>query len=61
MIYSISSPRNSEITARSTLDWRAWWREQALIDGTDWTSLHRQHVEAWRRLRSLAESNGAAL
>jgi hypothetical protein len=42
-------------TLRSTLDSRQWWREQAVIDGTSWEALHRQHVDAWRRLRSLAD------
>jgi len=57
MLYPITadSCKSAEITARSTLDWRAWWREQAVIDGTDWASLHRQHVETWRRLRSLVQ------
>ena len=46
---------SSDITARSTTDWRAWWREQSVIDGTSWEALHPQLVAAWRQLRSLAE------
>jgi hypothetical protein len=42
-------------TSPSTADWPQFWREQSLRDGTDWPSLRRQLVEAWRRLRSLAE------
>jgi len=47
------------VIARSTgadpAGWRLWWREQAQIDGADWTSLHRQLVGAWRALRLLAD------
>jgi hypothetical protein len=43
------------ITLRSTLDSRAYWRDEAARCGTDWRSLHQQHSEAWRLLRSLAE------
>jgi hypothetical protein len=35
--------------------WRAWWREQATVDGTDWPGLHRGLVEAWRLIRTRAE------
>jgi hypothetical protein len=49
----------SELLPSSTgtcpADWRAWWRQRSIADGTDWVSLHRQLVEAWCRLRSLAE------
>jgi len=54
---------SSNITISSTgygpSGWRQWWREQAQVDGTDWTSLHRQLVDACGALRSLAESSGA--
>ena len=46
-------------TGTDPAGWRCWWREQAQVDGTDWPSLHRQLVSAWRALRSLAESSGA--
>jgi hypothetical protein len=36
-------------------DWRLWWRTESERVGTDWPSLHRQLVGAWRALRSLAE------
>ena len=36
-------------------DWRAWWREQSVVDGTDWPALHRRLQYTWRELRSLAE------
>jgi hypothetical protein len=35
--------------------WRLYWAVQSRIDGTDWASLRKQHIDAWRRLRSLAE------
>jgi hypothetical protein len=35
--------------------WRSWWRAEAERTNTDWESLHRQHVAAWRALRSRAE------
>jgi hypothetical protein len=44
-------------TAPSTTNWRAWWREQAKHDGTDWHSLHQQLVTAFTALRSLAEKS----
>jgi hypothetical protein len=51
----MSTINNTPSIINSTLDWRAWWRVEAVIQGTDWASLHRQHCEAWRRVRSLAE------
>jgi hypothetical protein len=42
-------------TGTCPAEWRAWWNVEAVIQGTDWASLHRQHCEAWRRLRALAE------
>jgi hypothetical protein len=46
-------------TLPSTTNWRAWWREQSKIDGTDWQSLHRQLTEAYRALRGLAEKSSS--
>jgi len=43
------------LSAPSTDNWRAWWRVESERVGTDWISLHRQLVDAWRALRSLAE------
>jgi hypothetical protein len=40
-------------------DWRAWWREQSVVDGTDWPALHRRLQDTWRELRSLAEQSSA--
>jgi hypothetical protein len=63
MFYSTSAAgcKSSEITLRSTgtgpAGWREYWRRQSEIDQTDWISLHRQLVDAWRRLRSLAEAS----
>src|SRR5262249_29799528 len=56
-IISPASVFNSTISSTGTdpAGWRRWWREQAQIDGTDWSSLHRQLVGAWRALRALAE------
>jgi len=42
--------------APSTADAREYWRKQAQTDATDWPSLHRQLVDAWRSLRSLADA-----
>jgi hypothetical protein len=41
-------------------DWRAWWREQSLHDGTDWVALAWQHLGALSAVRALCESSGAS-
>jgi hypothetical protein len=48
------------LTALSTADARAWWLAESERVGTDWLSLHCQLVDAWRALRSLAESSEAS-
>jgi hypothetical protein len=48
---------HSSITSSGTAfdgGWRRWWREQSLIDGTDWSTLYWQHIGALRLVRSLA-------
>jgi hypothetical protein len=40
--------------------WRHWWREQAQIDGTDWSTLCWQHIGTLYALRSLCESSRAS-
>jgi hypothetical protein len=55
----VTGRKPPEVTARSTTNWRQWWRAESERVGTDWQSLHQQHVRAWRALRSLAESSGA--
>ena len=55
MYSTVTTSCKPDVTTRSTLDWRARWRVGAVISGTDWISLHRQHCEAWAQLRTRAE------
>ncbi len=47
----------SALTAVSTgIDpngWRAWWREQSRLDGTDWETITWQHISALYALRRI--------
>jgi hypothetical protein len=49
--------KSPEIVARSIgtdpTGWLAWWREQALIDGTDWRNLVEAAEQILRQLRVL--------
>lgn len=51
-----AAPRNNAISiVRSTgtcpAEWREWWREQSLLDGTDWRSLLDSADSVLRNLR----------
>ena len=64
LIQSSASGFKTELSSSGTgVDggWRRWWATEAQRSGTDWSSLHQQHVEAWRRIRSLAESSSGAV
>jgi hypothetical protein len=46
----------STITTSCKPDVTLDWRDQSHLDNTSWEVLHRQHVHAWRQLRTRAES-----
>jgi hypothetical protein len=57
------SSSHTTITSSGTAfdgGWRRRWQQQSKLDVTDWRSLHQQHVDAWRALRSLAEKSSGA-
>jgi hypothetical protein len=35
----VTAPSSMSSTTRSTIPWREWWREQSVIDGTDWKTI----------------------
>jgi hypothetical protein len=51
-----SVPFKSELCLSSTgsnpAGWRRWWREESLIDGTDWTTLLAGADQVLRELRA---------
>lgn len=42
--------KHNSLTARSTDNWREWWRIESICAGSDWGALLRQHGHVFQRL-----------